>query len=93
VNNNKNSIYNLTEDEKKYFDKKLEKILQNTELKPEEKAKLLAREIYNTEKEILSNRVDGEINIDPYGNIDINIYKEEENEIQDNSKQEGISII
>jgi hypothetical protein len=68
----------LTEEQQKILDEKLDKILSDKKLTDKEKAVKTLKIINDTESEILKSQCDGEVHIDQYGNFQFKVYEEED---------------
>lgn len=83
VNFRKNSINEkideLAKNEhlKTFLDQKLDKIKNDDNMTIEEKAKTFIKEQWKAENEIIKENLDGEIRVNPYGNLEFDFYKDE----------------
>jgi hypothetical protein len=78
------------------LDQKLDKIKNDENLTIEEKAKTFIKEQWKVENDIIKEYIDGEIRVNPYGNIEFDFYKENnsENAIEnskENDENTGVS--
>lgn len=78
------------------MDQKLDKIKNDENLTIEEKAKTFIKEQWKVENDIIKEYIDGEIRVNPYGNIEFDFYKENnsENAIEnskENDENTGVS--
>jgi len=79
------------------LDQKLDKIKNDENLTIEEKAKTFIKEQWKVENDIIKEYIDGEIRVNPYGNIEFDFYKENnssENAVEnskENDENTGVS--
>ena len=79
------------------MDQKLDKIKNDENLTIEEKAKTFIKEQWKVENDIIKEYIDGEIRVNPYGNIEFDFYKENnssENAVEnskENDENTGVS--
>lgn len=82
VNFRKNSInekideLSKNEQLKTFLDQKLNKIKNDEKMSIEEKAKTFIKEQWKAENDIIKENIDGEIRVNPYGNVEFDFYKE-----------------
>ena len=74
---------------KTFLNQKLETIIQDKSLTEEEKAKSFIKEQWKAENEIIKEKIDGEIRINAYGNVEFDFFKNEENEKEEKDKEES----
>jgi hypothetical protein len=80
------------EELKTFLNQKLETIAQDQKMTIEEKAKSFIKEQWKAENEIIKDKLDGEIRINAYGNVEFDFFKNEENENQENlNENNGVS--
>lgn len=80
-------------DKQEILDEKITAITSDPNITREEKKRRILEALSDAPtKEDDGMNISGEINVDPYGKIDINIYNEEEEEVTETGKDGGISI-
>jgi hypothetical protein len=77
-NSRSNVHLQLTDEQQKILDDKLEKILSDENIAQKEKSDKCLKVIWETENEILKSQCDGEISLDQYGNFQFKVYEDEE---------------
>jgi hypothetical protein len=76
------------EELKTFLNQKLDTIAQDEKMSIEEKAKSFIKEQWKAENEIIKDKIDGEIRINAYGNVEFDFFKKEENnDFNDNDNE------
>ncbi len=66
------------------MDEKLNKIKNDEQMTIEEKAKTFIKEQWKAENDIIKENIDGEIRVNPYGNLEFDFYKDD-NSLSENA--------
>jgi len=84
---------NYKEELKTFLNQKLETIAQDKNMSVEEKAKSFIKEQWKAENEIIKDKIDGEIRVNAYGNIEFDFFKEESQKEEENKEEtnDGVS--
>lgn len=78
------------EELKTFLNQKLETIAQDENMSTEEKAKSFIKEQWKAENEVIKEKIDGEIRVNAYGNVEFDFFSQNENEKKEKNEAENI---